>query len=103
MKKIIVVFIAGMLMGAISASVPKTFTGQANLANQDVINLYAQIEAWVCSQFDTAYGKPVGTCATLMDPCINGTVFSMACNTDTGKAEFSVSFNPPGTFDVTVP
>lgn len=103
MKRIIVVFIAGLLMGAISASVPKTFTGSVNLTNQIAIDLWGNIETWACSQFDTAYGKSTGTCATLMDPCIDGTVFSMTCNTGTGKAEFSVSFNPPGTFDVTVP
>ena len=98
-----IALLSGLLLGAVTVNVPKTFTGQINSTNPVAANVWSQIENWSCSQFDTAYGESAGTCAALMDPCIDRTTFSATCNSTTGKTVFTVTFDPPGSFDVTDP
>lgn len=103
MKRVIVVFIAGLLMGSISTNVPKTFTGSVNSTNAQAVAIWKKVENMTCTQFDTVYGLTGGTCATMMDPCIDRTVVSFQCNNDTGNTNWSVTFDPAGQFSVTVP
>jgi hypothetical protein len=99
----IIALISGLLLGSIAANVPKTFTKTVNNSNQQVIDFWSKVENVTCSDFDTEYGKTPGTCATMMDPCIDRTVVSATCNTETGKTVFTATYDPPGQFEVTVP
>jgi hypothetical protein len=99
----IIALIAGIMLGGISANVPKTFSLSLDNSGAVAQALWNWIETRSCGSFDTAYGLSAGTCATLMDPCIAGTVFSATCNGTTNQTDMSVSYNPPGQFEVTVP
>jgi hypothetical protein len=99
----IIALLAGIMLGGISASVPRTFSLSLDNSGAVAQALWSWIETRSCSSFDSAYGLPAGTCATLMDPCIAGTVFSATCNGITDRTDMVVSYNPPGTFEVTTP
>lgn len=72
-----------------------TWTSDYLTSNGTVTAMWGAVTGQACPDIDTAMDLTPGKCASVMSPCLPGTVMSMTCGAD-GRTYYSMDVKVPG-------